>query len=85
MKRKIEKFLAAKQGIELGSRESLPVGEDGRIDFMGDLEGVLQVRYKCRYQERCQLKPLFCPLEMPSLLWRFVCARPFVARPFVGQ
>jgi hypothetical protein len=55
MKRKIEKFLAAKQGIELGSRESLPVGEDGRIDFMGDLEGVLQVRYKCRYQERCQL------------------------------
>jgi hypothetical protein len=48
MKRKIEKFLAAKQGIELGSGESLPVGKDGRIDFMGDLEGVLQVRYKCQ-------------------------------------
>ena len=44
MKRKIEKFLALKQGIVLGPEESLPVGEDGHFDFMGDLEGVLQVR-----------------------------------------
>ena len=44
MKRKIEKFLASKQGIVLGPEESLPVGEEGHFDFMGDLEGVLLVR-----------------------------------------
>jgi len=43
MKRKIEKFLASKQGIVLGPEESLPVGEEGHFDFMGDLEGVLLV------------------------------------------
>jgi hypothetical protein len=38
MKRKIEKYLAKKQGIELSK---VQLGEDGRFDFLGDLEGVL--------------------------------------------
>ncbi len=43
MKRKIEKFLAQKQGKILGPDENLPTTEDGQFDFMGDLEGVLKV------------------------------------------
>lgn len=42
MKRKIEKYLALKQGITLGPEDFLPTSEDGRYNFMGDLEGVLQ-------------------------------------------
>ena len=38
MRRKIEKFLAKKQGVD---ESSLRLTEDGRFDFMGDLEGVL--------------------------------------------
>ena len=43
MKRKIEKFMAYKQGKCLGPEKSLPTGEEGYFDFMGDLEGVLLV------------------------------------------
>jgi hypothetical protein len=42
MKRKIEKFLAQKKGIVLGPEDNLPTGDDGRFDFMNDIEGVLQ-------------------------------------------
>jgi len=42
MKRKIEKFLAMKQGIVLQPEESLPTDEEGHYDFLGDLEGVLK-------------------------------------------
>jgi hypothetical protein len=38
MRRKIEKFLAKKQGID---ESSIRYTEDGRFDFLGDLEGVL--------------------------------------------
>ena len=38
MRRKIEKYLAKKQGIDDGQVEP---GEDGRYDFMGDFDGVL--------------------------------------------
>lgn len=38
MKRKIAKYLAEKQGV---APEDLKYKEDGRFDFMGDLEGVL--------------------------------------------
>lgn len=38
MRRKIEKFLARKRGVDDGTIEP---AEDGRYDFMGDLEGVL--------------------------------------------
>jgi len=41
MKRKIEKFLAQKQGIILRPEESLSTNEEGHFDFLGDLEGVL--------------------------------------------
>jgi hypothetical protein len=33
------------QGIILGPEESLPTGEEGHFDFLGDLEGVLQVKW----------------------------------------
>lgn len=38
MRRKIEKYLAKKQGVD---EASIRYTEDGRFDFMGDLEGVL--------------------------------------------
>jgi hypothetical protein len=38
MRRKIEKFLARKQGVD---ETNIHYTEDGRFDFMGDLEGVL--------------------------------------------
>jgi len=38
MRRKIEKYLAKKQGVD---ESSIRLTEDGRFDFMGDLEGVL--------------------------------------------
>ncbi len=38
MRRKIEKFLAKKQGVD---ESSIRYTEDGRFDFMGDVEGVL--------------------------------------------
>jgi len=38
MKRKIEKHLAKKQGVDVAN---IRYTEDGRFDFMGDLEGVL--------------------------------------------
>merc|ERR1712032_19248 len=38
MRRKIEKYLAVKQGVEESNIFYL---DDGRFDFMGDLEGVL--------------------------------------------
>jgi len=38
MRRKIEKFLAKKQGVD---QANIRYTEDGRFDFMGDLEGVL--------------------------------------------
>jgi hypothetical protein len=38
MRRKIEKFLAKKQGVD---EANIRYTEDGRFDFMGDLEGVL--------------------------------------------
>lgn len=38
MRRKIEKFLSKKQGVD---ESSLRYMEDGRFDFMGDVEGVL--------------------------------------------
>jgi hypothetical protein len=38
MRRKIEKYLAKKQGID---EASLRYTEDGRFDFMGDVDGVL--------------------------------------------
>ena len=41
MKRKIEKFLAGKQGRTLGPDEFLPTNAEGQYDFLGDLDGVL--------------------------------------------
>ena len=38
MKRKIEKYLAQKQGVP---ESEIRLTEDGRYDFMGDLEGIL--------------------------------------------
>lgn len=38
MRRKIEKYLAKKQGVD---QANIRYTEDGRFDFMGDLEGVL--------------------------------------------
>ena len=38
MRRKIEKYLARKQGVD---ERNIRYTEDGRFDFMGDLEGVL--------------------------------------------
>ena len=38
MRRKIEKYLAKKQGVD---ESNIRYTEDGRFDFMGDLEGVL--------------------------------------------
>jgi len=38
MRRKIEKFLAKKQGVD---ESNIRYTEDGRFDFMGDVEGVL--------------------------------------------
>jgi hypothetical protein len=38
MRRKIEKYLAKKQGVD---HSNIRYTEDGRFDFMGDLEGVL--------------------------------------------
>ena len=38
MRRKIEKYLAKKQGVD---QTNIRYTEDGRFDFMGDLEGVL--------------------------------------------
>ena len=38
MRRKIEKYLAKKQGVD---QANICYTEDGRFDFMGDLEGVL--------------------------------------------
>lgn len=39
MRRKIDKFIALKQGVP---EEHIRLREDGRYDFMGDLEGVLK-------------------------------------------
>ena len=30
------------QGVVLGPEDNLPTGDDGKFDFMGDLEGVVQ-------------------------------------------
>ena len=50
MRRKIEKYLAKKQGVDEGNIRYL---EDGRFDFEGDLEGVLNaVRGKDSRQRR---------------------------------
>jgi hypothetical protein len=38
MKRKIEKYLSKKQGVDVAN---IKYTEDGRFDFMGDLDGVL--------------------------------------------
>jgi hypothetical protein len=38
MKRKIEKYLAKKQAVDVAN---IRYTEDGRFDFMGDLDGVL--------------------------------------------
>jgi len=44
MKRKVEAFLALKQGTTLAPGETFPTNEEGRYDFHGDLEGALLVK-----------------------------------------
>ena len=59
MKRKIEKYLAKKQAVDVAS---IRFTEDGRFDFMGDLDGVLAaVRGKegpPRSRTKSEKKPL---------------------------
>ena len=59
MKRKIEKYLAKKQAVDVAN---IRFTEDGRFDFMGDLDGVLAaVRGKegpPRSRTKSEKKPL---------------------------